>query len=474
LLNTDVWAIDTESSSKDPRSATLFGIAFSSDDGWSGYVPLLDHDLKGISPQEILSVIKKPLEDRIKKFVGHNIKYDYLLLRQNGIHLMSIHFDTMLAAFECYGDLDFLNLGFLAEKYLGKRNPSYKEILGKNDSPWDIPVSKLAEHASADAEITFQLYRFLQKEISSKGLTNQYFNLTMPLCTTLGELEYSGVRVDKDKLNQFHDILIAKANELTRHISSSIGGNFDIDSDQEVKNYLISDLGFTEWNNLNKPLTFLLESLGIIHDIPRWIVQNRRLMKDVHSVDVILKSIKDDKIYPMFSQIKSKSGILTTKQPDILDMSYLKELPLCFESKIRPFFKDPLSAMNRIQVLSCDEVLKQDMSGSSGGNTYLNSQPLMKGIDGNSLLLSIITDMPDSKIANLFFIDMGNLVALRKEIGSRYKFLFRFLNKFRNDSLKRGYSEMADNRKYLVGLKSPNLDKRRKAEQFALKWLIAN
>lgn len=474
LLNADVWAIDTESSSRDPRSATLFGIAFSSDNGWSGYVPLLDHDLKGISPQEVLKVIKKPLEDRDKKFVGHNIKYDYLLLRRNGIHLRSIHFDTMLAAFECYGDLDFLNLGFLAEKYLGKKNPSYKEILGKNDSPWDIPVAKLAAHASADAEITFQLYRFLQKEISSKGLTNQYFSLTMPLCTTLGELEYRGVRVGKDKLNQVRDILIAKANELTRHISSSIGRDIDIDSDQEVKNYLLSDLGFSEWNNLDRPFTFLLECLGIIHDIPRQIVQYRRLIKDAHSVDAILKSIRDDKIYPIFSQIKSKSGIVTTKQPNLLDTSYLKQLPLCFELQIRPFFKDPLSAMNRIQALSCDEVLRQDMSDSSGVNTYLNSNPAMKGIDSNSLLLSIITDMPDSKIANLFFIDMGNLVALRKEIESRYEILFRFLNKFKSDSLKRGFSEIEGNRKYLVGLKSPNLDKRRKAEQFALKWLIAH
>lgn len=474
LLNTDVWAIDTESNSRDSRTATLFGIAFSSGNGWCGYVPLLEHDLKGMSPQEALSVIKKPLEGGGIKFVGHNIKYDYLLLRRSGIHLKSIHFDTMLAAFECYGDLDFLNLGFLAEKYLGKGNPSYKEILGKKDSPWDIPLAKLAAHASADAEMTFHLYRFLQKVISSKGLTTQYFNLTMPLCTTLGELEYNGVKVDKGKLNQVRDILIKKANELTRHIHSTIGRDIDIDSDEEVKNYLLSNLGFSDWNNLNRPFTFLLECLGIIHDVPRQIVRYRRLMKDVHSVDVIFKSIREGKIYPIFSQIKSKSGSVTTKQPDILDISYLKKLPLSFESKIRPFFRDQLSAINRIKALSGDEVLRQDMSDSASVNAYLNSHPTMKGIDYNSLLLSIITDMPDSKIANLFFINMGNLVAFRKEIEARYEILFRFLNKFKSDSLTRGFSEMEGRRKFLVGLQSPNLDKRRKAEQFALKWLIAH
>jgi hypothetical protein len=129
--------------------------------------------------------------------------------------------------------------------------------------------------------------------------------------------------------------------------------------------------------------------------------------------------------------------------------------------------------MNRIQVLSGDEVLKQDMSNNANLNAYLNNHPSMKGIDSNNFLLSIITDIPDSKIANLFFMDGGDLMSLRREIESRYEILFRFLNKFRSDSLKRGFSEMEGKRKYLVGLKSPNLDKRRKAEQFALRWLIA-
>jgi len=334
-------------------------------------------------------------------------------------------------------------------------------------SPNPLPIT-------VEAGITFQLYRFLQKEISSKGLTTQYFNLTMPLCITLGELEYCGVKVDQDKLNQVRDILLKKAHELTRHISSIIGRDIDIDSDEEVKYSLLSDLGFSEWNNFNRPFTSLMEFLGITHDVPRHIVQYRRLMKDVHSVDVIIKNTRDDKVFPIFSQVKSKSGNVTTKQPDVLDMSYLKELPHCFESQIRPFFRDPLSAMNRIQALSGDEVLEKDMPDSSGVNAYLNSHPAMKGIDSNGLLLSIITNIPDSKIANLFFIDKEKLVALRREIESRYEALFRFLNKFKSDSLTRGFSEMEGRRKYLVGLQSPNLDKRRKAEQFALKWLIAH
>jgi len=472
LANAEEVAIDTESSSRDPRSATLFGIAFSFDDGWSCYVPLLGHDLKGISPQKVVSVIKTQLENSGKKFIGHNIKYDYLLLRRNGIHLKSIYFDTMLAAFESYGDLEFLNLGFLSGKFLGKGKPSYKEMLGKKESPWDIPVTKLAQHACKDAETSFQLYRFLENEMRSKRLMKQYVDLTMPLCKTLGDLEYSGVKVCKDKLYRFRNGLVGKANELRQNINTAVGRDINIESDEEVKDYLLSVHGIPEWMNLNKPFTTFLEYLGAIRDIPRQIVRCRRLLKDMHSIDLIIESIREDKVFPLFSQVKSKYGVVTTKQPDFFISPYLRELTVCFERQVRPFFRDSLSVMNRIQALSGDEALEKDMSDGLGINAFLGSHPTTKGIDSNSLLLSIITDMSDSKLINWFLIDRNDLALLRKEIESRYKKLFSFLNKFKRDSLEKGFSEIDGNRGFWVGLRSPNIEKRRKAIQFALKWLI--
>ena len=472
LASAQEVAIDTESSSRDPRSATLFGIAFSFDDGWSCYVPLLDHDLKAISPQKVVSVIKTQLESSGKKFIGHNLKYDYLLLRRNDIHLKSIYFDTMLAAFECYGDLEFLNLGFLSEKFLGKGKPSYKEMLGKKESPWDIPVTKLARHACKDAETSFQLYRFLQNEMRSKGLIKQYVDVTMALCKSLGDLEYSGVKVYKDKLYRFRNCLVGKADELRQSINTAVGRDINIESDEEVRNYLLSVHGIPEWMNLNKPFTTFLEYLGAIRDIPRLIVRSRRLLKDSHSADLIIESMREDRVFPIFSQVKSKYGIVTTKQPDLFIPPYPRELTVCLERKVRPFFRDPLSAMNRIQALSGDEALEKDMPEGLGVNAFFNSQPTLKGIDSNSLLLSIITDMSESKLINRFLIDRNDLTLLRKNIESRYEKLFSFLNKFKRDSLEKGFSEIDGKKRYWVGLKSPNIEKRHKAIQFALKWLV--
>jgi hypothetical protein len=192
----------------------------------------------------------------------------------------------------------------------------------------------------------------------------------------------------------------------------------------------------------------------------------------MHSIDLIIESIREDKVFPLFSQVKSKYGVVTTKQPDFFISPYLRELTVCFERQVRPFFRDSLSVMNRIQALSGDEALEKDMSDGLGINAFLGSHPTTKGIDSNSLLLSIITDMSDSKLINWFLIDRNDLALLRKEIESRYKKLFSFLNKFKRDSLEKGFSEIDGNRGFWVGLRSPNIEKRRKAIQFALKWLI--
>ena len=80
--------------------------------------------------------------------------------------------------------------------------------------------------------------------------------------------------------------------------------------------------------------------------------------------------------------------------------------------------------------------------------------------------------MSDSKLMNRFLIDRNGLSLLRREIESRYEKLFSFLNKFKRDSLEKGFSEIDGKKRYWVGLKSPNIEKRRKAIQFALKWLV--
>ena len=76
----------------------------------------------------------------------------------------------MLAAFDCYGDLTFYNLKYLAYKFLGKTIKSYKEIVGKEKTILDIPLKKVVQYACEDADITLQLYNVLKTELKEKRI----------------------------------------------------------------------------------------------------------------------------------------------------------------------------------------------------------------------------------------------------------------------------------------------------------------
>jgi DNA polymerase-1 len=106
LRSSECCAVDTESSGKDPHSAELFGISISGRQGEAFYVPF-EHGPKWIEPATIALSLNKVLRRSIKVF-GHNLKYDYVLLKRKGINIAHIDFDTMVAAYDCFGDSDVL------------------------------------------------------------------------------------------------------------------------------------------------------------------------------------------------------------------------------------------------------------------------------------------------------------------------------------------------------------------------------
>jgi hypothetical protein len=118
-------AVDTESSGKDPHQAELFGVSFSVKKGEAFYVPVVSGELNDGAGSDAVLESLRDIFNSGSQFVGHNLKYDYVLLRRYGLEIPGIDFDTMLAAHECFGDWEFLNLSFVAKKLLGKNMKSY-------------------------------------------------------------------------------------------------------------------------------------------------------------------------------------------------------------------------------------------------------------------------------------------------------------------------------------------------------------
>ena len=163
-------------------------------------------------------LLAKPL-----RVVGHNIKYDALLLRRNGIEIVNIHFDTMLAAYDCYGDWDFFNLGFLAERLLTRRITAYREIVGKQETFLDLPLREMKDHSCQDADVTLQLYAVLDKELKKRGLHEQHEKTTLALLRRLVEYEFQGLPVHLEKLARLRNALRDDISVRKEHIAKKLG-----------------------------------------------------------------------------------------------------------------------------------------------------------------------------------------------------------------------------------------------------------
>src|SRR3984893_1640062 len=186
----EACALDTEASDKDPRNAVLYGVAFSVRERQAVYVPLMQSDLDGVSQQEVRSRLETIF--RIKtKFVGHNIKFDYLILRKRGMRLRNIHFDTMLAAGECFGDWEFFNLGEVARRLLGTKIKRYSDIIEKEQTFLDVPFKDLVDHACTDADMSLRLFHRLSVELRNRQLEDNFLRDTMRTLVTLAEMEWT-------------------------------------------------------------------------------------------------------------------------------------------------------------------------------------------------------------------------------------------------------------------------------------------
>jgi DNA polymerase-1 len=108
-VNADVCAIDTETSGKDSRSAILYGVSLAVREGQAFYVSMMQSDLDGLRPDDVRVRLQTALSRNLK-LVGHNLKYDFSVLQRHGIDIQGLHFDTLVAAYECFGDWDFWNL----------------------------------------------------------------------------------------------------------------------------------------------------------------------------------------------------------------------------------------------------------------------------------------------------------------------------------------------------------------------------
>lgn len=125
--------------------------------------------------------------------VGHNLSYDLRTLMREGVALPKCAlFDTAVAYHMLDETKQFVGLDFLAKKYLGKDMRNWDEV---KDDP-----EALKEYAKEDARVTFDVSRYLWRELRHQGLFDYFMQVEMPLVPIIADMEHRGIKIDREEV----------------------------------------------------------------------------------------------------------------------------------------------------------------------------------------------------------------------------------------------------------------------------------
>jgi len=275
----------------------------------------------------IFKKLKPILENEKIGKVGQNIKYEILILKNQGIELKGVIFDTMVASYLLNPSKSNHNLEDIAFEYLDYRmNPVIEDLLGKGKSAItmdQVDVDKVCRYCCQDSDITMRLKNVLSVQLQEKGLYELFFNIELPLVYVLAQIEYAGVRIDTGYLAKMSTRLKKDLDNLTARIYEIAGGEFNINSPKQLSAILFDKLKLRVVKKTKTGVSTdesVLQVLAAEHALPDAILQYRQLFKLKSTyVDALpeLVNKKTDRLHASFNQTVTATGRLSSSEPNL-------------------------------------------------------------------------------------------------------------------------------------------------------------
>ncbi len=326
----ECFAVDTETTSKEPMRAELVGLSFSVRPGHGVYVPVA-HRYEGAPVQLdralVLDRLRPILEDPQRTKVAQNAKYDLLVLRRHGVGMQGIRGDPLLFDYLLDpGKATGHGLDALALERLGHRTITFKEVAGrgKDQKTFDaVPLEVALPYAAEDADLTLQLAALLEPEVREAGLYALFETVELPLVEVLVAMEEAGIRVDRARLEAYSAELGSALETIEAEIYELAGHPFTIHSPKQLGIVLFDELGLpVQKKTKTGPSTDMrvLEALADLHPLPAAILRYRKLSKLKSTYLDTLPALvhpQTGRIHTSFSQTTAATGRLASSDPNL-------------------------------------------------------------------------------------------------------------------------------------------------------------
>ena len=333
-----IMALDTETTSLDPMRAELVGLSLAIA-GRSWYLPFAhvapDGELAGGTPprnlpplgSEALAPLRALLEEARVRKAGHNIKYDWLVLRRSGVELGGVVFDSMLASFVLDPGRRSHALDDLARERLGMPMRTYAEVVGKGkaERPFaSVPVLDAARYCGGDSAAVLLLRDAFRTELEDHQALRLLDTIEMPLVPVLLDMEWHGVLVNRARLAEISRGFTTELIELERQIYQAAGTDFNLNSTPQLRTILFDKLLLPALKKTKTGASTdfeVLEQLAAMgHEVPRLLIEYRELAKLKSTyVDALPGYVNPGtgRIHTSFNQTGAATGRLSSSDPNL-------------------------------------------------------------------------------------------------------------------------------------------------------------
>ncbi len=328
ILNSrSVIAVDTETTSLNPQEASLVGVSISYENNKAFYIPLGHKNVKCLNKELVLKKLKIILEDPSIKKVGQNIKYDFIIFKNNGVKLNPVD-DTMLLSYTLDAGNNRHNMDTLAELHLGHKTISYKDLVGTGKKQLnfsEVELKAATEYAAEDADVTLRLFKILSERVTEEKLEKIYEIFEKPMIKILSKLETNGIKVDdiylKKLSKKFEDRLV----KIEKDIYKVSGKKFNIGSPKQLGEIIYNELKIAKLKKTKKgslaTSAKVLEDLALTgHKFPNLILEWRQVSKLKSTYTDALQehiSKKTKRVHTSFLLAATNTGRLASSDPNL-------------------------------------------------------------------------------------------------------------------------------------------------------------
>ncbi len=487
-------SFDTETTNLNPLLADIVGLSFAAEPHKAYYIPTPVTDKE--QTQKILDILKPLFKNSNIAKIGQNIKYDLLVLKNYGVEVEGTLYDTMII--DSLLDSDQRHgMDFMAERYLSYKTIPISDLIGKGAKQITmdkVELEKVTPYACEDADITLQLYYLLWSKAKQQGLDKLYFEVEEPLIKVLTDMEYAGIKLDKDALSEYAKELNEELNKTTLSIYELAGEEVNINSPKQLGELLFERLKITDKPKMTKTKQYktdeeTLTSLRDKHAVVDLILEYRSLKKLLSTyVEAIPLLINPNtgRVHTTYNQAGTSTGRLSSNNPN------LQNIPIRDErgKRIRKAFvaegddKVILAADYSQVELRIMAALSKDSSMieafNSGEDIHTTTAAKIFGVEISEVTSSQRRQAKSANFGIIYGISVfglsTRLLIGRKEASdlidgyfAHYPKVKEYMEESVNRGRELGYSStMFGRRKYLADINAPNGIVRGYAERNAI------